>query len=241
MMKNKKMGIVAVLVMLVAVTLNAVGGTYAKYISSVDATDEARVAHWYLNGDSVTDSFELFSSSYSKELTLGDEYTYVQAFINDDMMTYDNVVAPGTSGEYTFSIEGEFETDFTLNIELGENSYNGVRLYNGETVDYDPIEFSIDGSNWFKYDQLESKLNEALGNDDLFGDKVYKSGVYSSDFIDNAIHATIYWRWQYHTSDANDVKDTELGNKFMDDDILSTEPRINLELTITATQYVPEA
>ena len=44
----KKMSVLTVLVMLVTLTAYSVSGTYAKYTSKIDMTDEARVAKWEL-------------------------------------------------------------------------------------------------------------------------------------------------------------------------------------------------
>lgn len=110
-MKNKKMGIVAVLVMLVAITLNSVGGTYAKYISKIDMTDEARVAKWHMdltdgNGSGNYD-LDLFDTSYFYN---GTEYV--------KSLNSDNVVAPGTKGESSFEITAKSEVRYTMSYNF---------------------------------------------------------------------------------------------------------------------------
>lgn len=110
-MKNKKMGIVAVLVMLVAITLNSVGGTYAKYISKIDMTDEARVAKWHMDltdgNGSGNYNLDLFDTSY---VWNGNEYV---KSINSD-----NVVAPGTTGVSSFTIDATSEVRFTVDYNF---------------------------------------------------------------------------------------------------------------------------
>ena len=94
----KKMSILTVLVMLVTVTAYSVSGTYAKYTSKIDMTDEARVAKWelLLDGNKVTteQNINLFAESYSFKNDV-----YVQT-----LTAGENVVAPGTTGEYTFEL-----------------------------------------------------------------------------------------------------------------------------------------
>ena len=110
-MKKKGMALGALL-MAVAITGYSVSGTYAKYISSVDLTDEARVAKWELkatgNGKDLeeTNNIDLFANSYVK-----DGKTYVKA-VNDT----DKIVAPGTQGTYELALTGEMETAYTLNF-----------------------------------------------------------------------------------------------------------------------------
>lgn len=110
-MKNKKMGIVAVLVMLVAVTLNAVGGTYAKYISKIDMTDEARVAKWHMDltdgNGSGNYNLDLFATSYEWN---GSEYV--------KSVDTDRVVAPGTTGKSSFEITAQSEVRYTVDYNF---------------------------------------------------------------------------------------------------------------------------
>lgn len=119
-MKKKTMAFGGLLAA-VAMTGYSVAGTYAKYVSSIDLTDEARVAKWGFNEDM---SINLFKSSYTTA-----DGKYVQAFqtLNDDgslktdatgNAVYDNVVAPGTTGTSTVALEGEMETRFILSFNL---------------------------------------------------------------------------------------------------------------------------
>lgn len=97
-MRNKKMTILAVLLIAVAVTAYSVSGTYAKYTTTKESTDSARVAKW---GIGVENEIDLFAASY----------TGVQSADGA------NVVAPGTKGEYTFALTGAPETNYTLVVE----------------------------------------------------------------------------------------------------------------------------
>lgn len=236
---KKKMTILAVLLLAVVVTAYSVSGTYAKYTSSLDVSDEARVAHWYLDKGNIERTFNLFDSSYT---LIGDTYVKNIEEANKPASIQTALVAPGTSGEYKFSIDGEFETDFTLKAELIETEHgttmseNNVQLKNDAgVVTYDPIEFSLDnGTTWVKYADLNTALNKVF-QDASNNDTVYEAGKYSSTEGTNKIEATIKWRWLYSTGDLNDTFDTKLGNMFKE----GTEPNIKLTIRITATQNVP--
>lgn len=148
MMKNKKMGILAVLVMLVAVTLNAVGGTYAKYVSKIDMTDEARVAKWDvdLEGGNHSSSYELslFKNSYSYN-----GLEYVKA------MDGESIVAPGTTATAEAKLVVTSEVRYKLNMAIEEA--NDFIVY-----------FTVDSENKVAHMSLDK-------NDANFGtDKVYE-------------------------------------------------------------------
>lgn len=170
MMKNKKMGILAVLVMLVAVTLNAVGGTYAKYISTYGTTDEARVAKWNFVDKSVN-TVDLFKQSYTK--TTEDDGTYAYVASSDAW----KVIAPGTNGVYEYQIEGTAETNFKVSQVL--NIVNNVKLDNG----YDPLEFRINDGQWVKASEVTAVDDET----------VYPANA------NITVGGKIEWRWEFET------------------------------------------
>ncbi len=224
MMKNKKMGILAVLVMLVAVTLNAVGGTYAKYISAYDMTDEARVAKWDFRNE-ATNTVDLFQSSYTK-----DGYSYVAS------SDASKVVAPGTEGEYSYKITGTAETNYkaTKTVKVlnriaivGDYYFEQLGLGNWGTKEgeyekgqiyYNPIEFSIDGgATWkkaekFEYDEKTGKFAGLSIEFDVEDDVIYPANYVLTDELEG----TIKWRWKFQTGEtenekfANDALDTNL-------------------------------
>lgn len=168
-MKNKKMGIVAVLVMLVAITLNSVGGTYAKYISKIDMTDEARVAKWHMdltNGNgSGNYKLDLFDTSYVYDV---DGKEYVKS------VDTDKVVAPGTKGESSFEITAKSEVRYTMSY-----NFDAVRdfivYYTTKTVDGKTV-----------VDKMSNKEGE------LAGAKEYRPLTYWIEYkVDNVENADV--------------------------------------------------
>lgn len=122
---KKKGTILAGLLLATIVTGYSVAGTYAKYTSAIDLTDEARVAKWsFALKDANTDGHDgahklnLFSSSYYPN---GDDTkkVYVRALNNTDQ-----VVAPGTLGMAEFQLDGAIETAFTVDYNIkAENDF----------------------------------------------------------------------------------------------------------------------
>lgn len=241
----KKTTILSILVVAVIITSFAVSGTYAKYTTSESITDKARVAKWdFTVGDIET--IDLFKSSY---MTDADGYSYVSAD--------EKVVAPGTSGEYTFSIGGTAETNFRLGLSLGVDSYNNVKLTSTTTttvpgedgtettetttvVDYDPLRFSYsqdaDGNDiWLTFDELKDALK------DVASDKVYAAGETASAEL------TIKWKWAFDNTEADaahidNTKDTLLGNAIAKaTDATSDEYKVMLTISVSAVQTKEQA
>ena len=121
------------LLMAVAVTGYSVSGTYAKYTSKIDLTDEARVAKWdfyardggnctkvegvYNEQTGQMDGVRWECAEATKLNLFSDSYTY-----NNDTKLYvksfdgDKVVAPGTKGDFALRFGGAMEVrhDFKL-------------------------------------------------------------------------------------------------------------------------------
>lgn len=149
-MRNKKLSILAVLVMLVTITTYSVSGTYAKYTTSGGTTDSARVARWSIKvGETTEETIGLFSKTYGE---------------NNEVNAAAAVVAPGTSGSYSVSLTGDTEVAYTVDTKI--TIKNNVLYSDGKTS---PIKLSIDGEDWYDYDDedftklLTKSMNKAAG------------------------------------------------------------------------------
>ena len=188
-MKNIKMFAIAALLVAVAVTSYSVSGTYAKYTTNTTTSDSARVAKW---GIGMVNQVDLFKSDYT------------------DVKSDDKVVAPGTQGEYTFTLTGAPETNYTLDVDVTGTDNVGQIVY---TLDA--------ATNNTTYNSI-SELAAAI-------DALYVPGkVYAAGTTSASTH-TIGWYWTFDESSAEDVIDTGLGNA----DELAT---VSLQVSITATQ-----
>lgn len=151
-MKNKMMRIASILMVAVLLTVCAVSATFAKYVTSADASDFARVAKFgvelIVTGD----------SGFANEYATDDKATYsgtVSVKASDDA----NVVAPGTAstadGALKFAIKGtpevatKIDIDFTVEKDIfvdgiipdytkAGNTYAEVEIKN-----YYPVVFTL--------------------------------------------------------------------------------------------------
>ena len=62
MKKNRIMRLASILLVCVLLTTSVISGTFAKYTTSQDASDSARVAHWGFNAAADFD-LDLFNAS----------------------------------------------------------------------------------------------------------------------------------------------------------------------------------
>ena len=138
MRKNKMMRAASALLVAVLLTTSTISGTFAKYVTTSEAKDEARVAKWGVELQVVGN---LFGENYVDAIAPDDEEVAKLAVQSkyDHLATDgnpDDVVAPGTKNEngFTFSLKGtpevagKIETEMEIsNIFLNAGSY-GVML-----------------------------------------------------------------------------------------------------------------
>lgn len=218
MKKNKMMRIASVLLVAVILTTCAISGTFAKYVTSGNGSDSARVAKF---GVTVTGTADTFKETYAKD----DSSFALEA---NTVVSTKNVVAPGTSGSMAaFTITGTPEVavrvKFAGTLELGDKWVDSASTY------YCPIEVTV-GSTVFKgldytsADEFETAVNEKIEN-------------YSKDYVANtnlssigADAPAISWKWAFTGND--DIKDTYLG----DQAAAGNAAEISLAVTATVTQ-----
>lgn len=192
---KKKIAMLAVLVMAVIASAYSVSGTYAKYITTKTVSDSARVAKWQI-GELTT--MDLFKESYLSDA--------VKSSVNGE-----DIVAPGTSGSYTFQVTGSVETNYRLNLEVTTAT---------DTVGQ--IVYKLDG-NKVGTNGTISELKTAL-------ERLYDgTTVYTAGNISETQH-TISWEWVFEDAlDASkDTTDTALGT--------AGTATVELKVEITAIQ-----
>lgn len=170
MKKNKMMRVASILLVAVLLTTSIISGTFAKYVTSGEASDSARVAKF---GVTVTATGNLFSENYKR---VNDGNTPGTAETNHSLetegqngftmtveSTNGDVVAPGTKSEgtgLTFGVSGTPEVDVNVKLDftavkdvfLGKNAtlpdmtkaaYTGT--FGFTDADYHPIVFTLAG------------------------------------------------------------------------------------------------
>ena len=191
---NKKVLLIALLVLLIAIT-GAFIGTLARYITTNSVSDDAVVAKFKLD---VPSTIDLFS----------DSYTNVEAD-----STGKKIIAPGTEGEYIFEVTGTSEVAYEISATVSVE-------YSAEWDNYAPLEFSLDGNTWINEAAFMTALEAVLDSEALEPNEPYTSTQ------------TIYWKWPFHTSDENDVKDTAMGLKAA----TGTAPKVSVNFEVAAVQ-----
>ena len=200
------------LIITTIISIYSISGTYARYTETlIDKTDSARTAKWDLN---ITRDIDLFSDSYVNKT-------------NDQIVKSTNndfIVAPGTSGEYTFTITGAPETNYTLRIEVLEAL---------DTVGR--ITYSLDGI----YNDLDiNTLNFFLEN------LLREYDVYPANKPLKVNKHTISWKWNFYEDDEKDKLDTEKGNSAITDNndiAYDTQPMVKLKVKVIAEQSTKAA
>lgn len=226
---KKKLTVLGTLLLAVVISGYSVSGTYAKYTSSIDLADEARVAKWDIKmGQDSMNTLNLFESSYFYG---DDDHLTVQSIANAEGKRAD-VVAPGTHGQYTFALQGEIETNYTIDLTAtGKNTV--VLKDDAGNITYNPMRFYLDTNDslkfneingWYDFQGLLDALNALYSADGT---------VYGPGTVDNTSY-TIYWKWDFETSAAANELDTILGQT-------SAEHIISLDINITAEQTQEKA
>lgn len=184
MRKNKTMQMILITLLIAIIALVLVSGTYAKYTSSASGSDTARVAKWSFNvgeDDIVsknTFKFNLFDTINDSNGT--DTETDVVS------SNEDQVIAPGTSGNFKLVLKNKSETSAKYGITYTVTNTASI-----------PVKFSVNGTDWkdslddVVADDVNTKLNANTGSTTI----------------------NIQWKWAYESDNIvdDDITDVNLG------------------------------
>ena len=207
MKKNRMLRVAAVLLVAVMLTTSVISGTFAKYVTSTEVKDQARVAYWGFEEPNNT-AFDLFDGNYT----------------NVKSQDGANVVAPGTEKETSFAFayteNGEItapEVAYTFEVDATiEGQYD---LLDQNTNFW----WTLDGVKYGTVADLLAAIEK------LDGDKTYAAGELPVGFGVGSAH-TIGWEWDFGTGDVDeDAFDTQMGNADVLDNVIIT-------IKVTATQ-----
>ena len=210
MKKTKLMRAALLLLVLTLITSCFVGGTFAKYTTSANGSDSARVAKWGFNNASVVLT-DLFKTAYDKN---------VQGKVD--------VIAPGTTNSATFSFAyggatTAPEVAYTFEVSTkGSSCADSIKNNRN-------IQWKLDNGAWGTWDALITAI-EALDGNKV--ENKYDPGQLPDAFTaaDGNTH-TVSWQWLFDTANdaTQDVTDTAMGNA---DELAKVE----LVITVAATQ-----
>lgn len=224
MKKNYSLRIAGFLLVLVLLSTCLISGTFAKYVTSDNGTDTARVAKW-----GVTINVQ-GSSAFNKEYQKNVSSTSITNSVASN--SEDKVLAPGTEGtlfivtttgspevalnakaDFSLTLTGwEITPDLTGNIEY-------CPLVFTVTKGSDAKEFKI-GSEYASIDDLTTALKACI--EEVNGDYTPNTNLNT----DNDFNMTVTWKWEF---EGDNAKDTLLGD-------LNTAPKISFSYKLTLTQ-----
>lgn len=136
-MRKNRLFVLGIITMFIAIlSLTLVSGTMARYTSTVTGSDSVKVAKWAWkyegnpidltsSGNAIT--FDLLETRYDSNGT--------DLESNDDVA--EDVIAPGTSGEFTL--------DFTNASEVRASYTVAFTVTNGSGI---PLEYSVNDGAW---------------------------------------------------------------------------------------------
>ena len=199
--------IFAILLLLVMLVLMLIVGTYAKYTTKVEGSDSSVVAKWawQINDTDVSKSDTEFSFNLFDTIKDTDG--------NNETDVKATKIAPGTKGSFEIKVENLSEVNANYNLTLNETK--------GQDVLNAKIEYSIIGTD--KATDWTTAINTFNLTNTLL------------DMETGSKTLTVYWRWAYSPSVAQDDADTDVGfaaaNSASD-----VDKTITIEATLNFTQ-----
>lgn len=225
-----KLGLFCAALVLVATCF--VTNAWAKYTTTVSATDTAKVAKWsvaFKAGDTTVSQnteIELFKTEMSN------------IYPNDDDEYAENVhdgkalIAPGSTGTFVLEFSSSSQVAVSYVVALTENSTSIVIDEGDDAGTYTiPLKWSVtvsdQGGNEIASYTDEDSLEDCFAEVEAFT----LQATDGTNANAKKLIVSITWRWEYSVSEAQDKIDTILG---------ANEPTYTIGLNVTATQVLPE-
>ena len=228
--KNRVLRLLSIVLMFTLVSTCLLGGTLAKYVSTANGSDTARVAKWGFDGINAID---IFQTSYLG--TLGADET-VEASNTDD------VVAPGTKGNFAFGFKaGTSEVATKITFAFTEtNTANIPIVYEYDSKYYSSV---LSGTVYLKLPEAGTFTSVTIDGDLVAMATAIGANTAYAVVLPNANYSSlnggnISWFWAFEQDATNttgadiaarDVADTALGTA-------ATAATVTLNCVLTATQ-----
>ena len=230
MKKNVMMRVASVMLVLVLLTSSVISGTFAKYVTTGSASDNARVAHW---GVTITPNGAMFEKEYAK-----DDNTYTlgaNTVVSSDEW---KLVAPGTTDGLTEVVlqgtpEVATRVTYDATVVLGPWTLS-------DSTEYCPVYFTIEGKTYgidadcgISCDVQATSVSDLATKIETAIEECKKDYAPNTDlYAMNGDYPSVTWTWPFYTDDAHDVKDTDLGNLAAS----GNHSMIQIEIKTTVTQ-----
>ena len=231
MKKNKMMRIASVLLVAVLLSTCAISGTFAKYVTTDQGSDSARVAKWGVVIEA--DSFGMFEADYKTD---DDTATFTGDYsVSSATGDRDDLLAPGTKGAFadikiTGTPEVAVDVSIVATVTVSENWKNAEGKF------YCPIVVTvgtekISGLNYASATAFASAIKKEIDD---------KSAQYAPNTdlaaIYNTTNLDLAWEWAIEgatgtENNQSDVQDTFLGTAAVSEDLT-----ISIGIKIDVTQ-----
>lgn len=218
--KNRSLRVATGLAVAAMLSMCLVSGTFAKYTTSGDSTDTARVAKFGVTVAGTDGS--MFAKAYDNTVQSGDEW---------------NVVAPGTKGQLTaVALSGTPE----VNVKVTNEATVSLTNWTVDGAYYCPLEVKVGtttlkGADYTSAAQFEAAIKAAVDGTAA----TYDAGTDLSAKTD--ARPAISWEWKYEGAQGGaqtDENDTKLGDAAAADNTANKDntPKVNISVTTTVTQ-----
>ena len=205
MMKNKMMRIASVLLVAVLLSTCAISGTFAKYVTSKESTDTARVAKFGVDLAVTVDG--AFATEYDADTTATDKLgVAIAKTVVASSTDSDNLVAPGTNGDLMASATIEGTPEVAVNVK--QEATLVLTNWAVEGTYYCPLVITVDGAKFYGMDYTSAAEFIAAVEAALDSDVNYEP---NTDLTESH---SVTWEWAFEGTDGKqtDVKDTALGD-----------------------------
>ena len=229
MKKHNVMRVASAMAVVTLLSTSLISGTLAKYTSSAEGSDTARVANWTIKAGTGSDlaaisdantnsfTFDLFNTAVKDTKTPGGSETDVKASTADE-----TIIAPGTWGYVDLNLKNESEVTATYTIKVKPENAGVPLQYAIEKVTSTTEAATVPTS-------ITSGATAVGWTADGAELDITSTGNTLAVENGSAIYR-VYWKWDFEDSQnaSRDVDDTTLG-------IAGTAtPKVTA--TVTATQ-----
>lgn len=248
------MRLASALMVLTLMSTSVISGTFAKYVTSDNATDTARVAKWGVTVTATTtdNTGKVFTNEYTTDESGDGAYTGKAVYT-----AVDSLVAPGTKNEdgITFTVSGEPEVACEVKIEVAGLDADNNFDVNANVVDvllpngtYDDLttadttdEFTVavtDKEGYFPVVYTLTHNGTSIASGDLAAIQTALESI-TTEYDPSSTNAELNevykltWAWEF---EGNEQADTYLGNvaaETIDDDTASTEIKFGVKVSVT--------
>jgi hypothetical protein len=205
MKKNTMMRVASVLLVAVLLSTCAISGTFAKYVTSKESTDTARVAKFGVDLGVAVDG--AFATEYDADVTVTDkDGAAIAKTVVASSTDQDNLVAPGTKGDLMASATIAGTPEVAVNVKQ-----EATLVLTNWAVDgtyYCPLVITVDGAKFYGMDYTSAAEFIAAVEAALDSDVNYAP---NTDLTETH---SVTWAWAFEGTDGNqtDELDTALGN-----------------------------